>query len=308
MGVLKRIVVGHDLRSSGDVALRSALVLARRYRAAVKVIHVIEPLPFYQQLSHPFHFPPGPEEIARSAGAALEMRLGNSQDMCVELHHEVSAGKPFVELIVACRAWRADLIIVGTPADAPVLSFGSTRERVMRKAKVPVLVTPKPLMPDAKMFLVPIDFSPAALSAAREALTLAIQFRARVCFLHVLDDYPLLVYPSADDPVGPIPQLSPEELKAEWTSFLSQLQLENVAWEHKTLEGRSAITIVEQAELRNADLIVMGTHGRSALESMLVGNVTETVTRNAPCPVLTVRPWDHLLDFPDSPRAGQLSD
>jgi nucleotide-binding universal stress UspA family protein len=107
--------------------------------------------------------------------------------------------------------------------------------------------------------------------------------------LHVLDDYPLLVYSYPDDEAGAIPELSPEDVKPEWASFLAKLPLENVAWEQKTLVGRSADTIVEQARSRKADLIVMGTHGRSALETMLVGNVTEKVTRSAHCPVLTVR-------------------
>ena len=68
--------------------------------------------------------------------------------------------------------------------------------------------------------------------------------------------------------------------------------------EYKTLEGRSANTIVEQAEARHADLIVMGTHGRSAFESMLLGSVTENVTRSALCPVLTVRPEAFTFSLP----------
>jgi nucleotide-binding universal stress UspA family protein len=296
MGLLKKIVVGHDLGPTGDIAFRSALVLAKRCRAALKVVHVIEPLPFYEKLSHPFHFPPGPEDMARSIGEALERRIGSFHDLCIELHQEVCTGKPFIELIVACRAWRANLIVVGGPAEPAALTLGSTRERVIRKALVPVLVTPKTFLPDAKLFVVPTDFSSGALNAAREALILAEQFGARVCFLHVLDDYPLLVY--ADDAFGSLPQLSPEDVKTEWTSFLSDLPLGNVVWEQQTLEGRSAHTIVEYAAARKADLIVMGTHGRSALESMLLGSVTENVTRNTRCPVLTVRPEAFTFSLP----------
>jgi nucleotide-binding universal stress UspA family protein len=288
MGPLKRIVVGHDLGPVGDIAFRSALVLAKRCHAALKVIHVIEPLPLYEKFSHPFHFPPGPEDMARSVGETLERRVGSFHDLCIELHQEVCTGKPFIELIVASRAWRADLIVVGGPAEPPTLTLGSTRERVIRKALVPVLVTPKTLLANAKLFVVPTDFSSGARNAAREALTLAEQFGARVCFLHVLDDYPLLLY--ADDAFGALPQLSPEDVNSEWTNFLSDLPLGNVVWEQQTLEGRSAHTIVEHAAARHADLIVMGTHGRSALESMLLGSVTENVTRSARCPVLTVRP------------------
>jgi len=234
--------------------------------------------------------------MARSVGEALERRIGNICDRCIELHQEVCAGKPFIELIVACRAWRGNLIVVGGPAEPAALTLGNTRERVIRKALVPVLVTPKTLLPDAQLFVVPTDFSSGALHAATEALILAEQFGARVCFLHVLDDYPLLVY--ADDAFGSLPQLSPEDVKTEWTRFLSDLPLGNVVWEQQTLEGRSAHTIVEHAATRKADLIVMGTHGRSALESMLLGSVTENVTRNARCPLLTVRPEAFTFSLP----------
>ncbi|HVO95527.1 MAG TPA: universal stress protein [Terriglobales bacterium] len=289
MGLLKRIIVGHDLRCTGEIALQSAVELARPCGAAVKIIHVIEPHPFHK-LVHPFDLSREPEQFAQQAGDALESRVAKLTDSGIEAHCEISAGKPFVELIVARRAWHADLLVVGGPSKSPNYSLGRTRQRVIRKSQVPVLIAPKPLKHLTKRILAPTDFSAGALTAAREALTLAEQLGARVSFLHVLDPYSLLTYADSDDLAGTAPLLSPQDVEPDWSNFLSKLNLAKVVWERLTIEGLTAQTIVEQAESSKIDLIVLGTHGRSAFEYMLVGSVTEKVTEISPCPVLTVRP------------------
>jgi Universal stress protein family len=73
-------------------------------------------------------------------------------------------------------------------------------------------------------------------------------------------------------------------------NLLSALPLGDIPWEKRIEEGSAAKTIVEHAATIHADAIVMGTHGRSGLEHMLLGSVAEAVARAASCPVLTVRP------------------
>ena len=60
-------------------------------------------------------------------------------------------------------------------------------------------------------------------------------------------------------------------------------------WGAELAAGHPAETIVRVAQERAADLIVMGTHGRTGLQHVLLGSVAEKVVRLAPCPVLTVR-------------------
>jgi nucleotide-binding universal stress UspA family protein len=60
-------------------------------------------------------------------------------------------------------------------------------------------------------------------------------------------------------------------------------------WESQVVAGDSADTIVQMAGELAVDLIVMGTHGRTGLQHVLLGSVAEKVVRLAPCPVLTVR-------------------
>jgi nucleotide-binding universal stress UspA family protein len=218
--------------------------------------------------------------------------------MSLRVQYEVCTGKPFVELIIARRAWQADLIVVGRPSDPKEHSLGSTGEQIVRKAIVPVLVARKSLNADPKTFLVPTDFSLGARKAAKEAVALAISSNAKIIFLHVLDWYPFFASAYSDEMFNPIPQLTQEDMDLEWQSFLAGLSLKNISWEKRTEEGVTAGTIIKQADMTKADLIVIGTHGRTGLEHMLMGNVAEKVARGAPCPVLTVSPEAFQFTLP----------
>jgi nucleotide-binding universal stress UspA family protein len=96
----------------------------------------------------------------------------------------------------------------------------------------------------------------------------------------------------------PIPPPSPEELEPEWEAFLSGLSLEKVDWEKCAEEGQTANAILRKAKQMQADMIVIGTHGRSGLPHMLLGSVAEKVLRTASCPVLTIRPEAFQFELP----------
>jgi nucleotide-binding universal stress UspA family protein len=300
MRQLKKIIVGHDLAAGGEMAIRSAVVLANRCDAALRLVHVVEPLEPYQRISHPLTSPYTLEEIAQKTGARLEALSKNPKLDHLHVEYEVRRGKPFVELIIAGRAWLADLIVVGGASRTEEPFLGSTSERILRKAQIPVMVAKKRLSSEAKIFLVPTDFSSCARKAAQEAVMLAKRFDGRVVFFHALDTYAsyIIVYAHELGISVPIPPPMPEEIEPEWEAFLSGLPLEKVDWEKSTGEGQAATTIVRQAENIQADMIVIGTHGRSGLPHMLLGSVAEKVVRTASCSVLTIRPEAFQFELP----------
>ncbi|MGZ4356477.1 MAG: universal stress protein [Gaiellaceae bacterium] len=90
--------------------------------------------------------------------------------------------------------------------------------------------------------------------------------------------------------LGPFdPADSPEEHREELLHARELLSNRDVAIEFELAEGEPGEAIVRLAERRNADLIVVGTHGRSFLDRLLHGSVSAEVTRRAPCDVLVVR-------------------
>jgi nucleotide-binding universal stress UspA family protein len=161
--------------------------------------------------------------------------------------------------------------------------------------------------------LVPTDFSDPALSALRCALEEATVHHARVTLLHVLpphtgvDVYYVSGAPRAPthfDPIlggrlstlpTPPPSVVRQDHHAEALTHLRDLLPMTFAgtWEAEVAVGSPAETIVHIAHERAVDLIVMGTHGRTGLQHVLLGSIAEKVVRLAPCPVLTVR--HHIL-------------
>jgi len=134
-----------------------------------------------------------------------------------------------------------------------------------------------------RTILHPTDFSEPSESAFALASTLARDCQARLIILHVV---PLPALSADEEYVTP----DSEEDLAFALEQLHRLELEEDIQADSRLEhGAAATKILQVAEESNADLIVMGTQGRSALSRLLLGSVAEQVMRGAPCPVVTVK-------------------
>ena len=144
----------------------------------------------------------------------------------------------------------------------------------------------------AQRFLVPVDCSEDANQALEYAIALARTLGARVILLHVMQSPP---WGGVDMDVT-LPHAYSQfiqHLEAEVTHRM-QACLERVT--ARGLEGEMAVVhgepfqeILDTAKKQQVDLIIMGTHGRTGLQHVLMGSVAEKVVRLAPCPVLVVR-------------------
>jgi nucleotide-binding universal stress UspA family protein len=133
--------------------------------------------------------------------------------------------------------------------------------------------------------LCPVDFSEYSLAALRQALAIARWHEADVTVLHVEDR--LLQTARADARLRPHVSGSPED---DVRTFAETAGASVRPIDVHVTAGEPAPAIVEHAKRETADLIVMGTQGRSGLSRVLLGSVAERVVREAPCPVMTVPP------------------
>jgi nucleotide-binding universal stress UspA family protein len=148
-----------------------------------------------------------------------------------------------------------------------------------------------PDRPFLKSILVGTDFSVCAARALAVAVSIAKPHGARIHLLHVLME-PVQTFDIAA--ALPYPDSGARQ---EWESAAqARLAKEVKAVQKRGLEatfemkwGRPSDVIMEAATARKVSMIVLGTHGRSALEKLLLGSTAERVVRLAPVPVLTVR-------------------
>jgi nucleotide-binding universal stress UspA family protein len=144
------------------------------------------------------------------------------------------------------------------------------------------------VMIDLRTILHPTDFSDRSTNALYMACALARDYSARLVVLHVGERG--VVYTDGYLPV------TQEDIFAEDRHQLAQLEIpdNSIQVERRFEEGTPAQQILNVAAEVDADLIVMGTHGRTGLSRWLLGSVAEQVMRKAPCPVVTTTSPIHL--------------
>lgn len=135
------------------------------------------------------------------------------------------------------------------------------------------------------------DFSGASRRAVATAVTMAKANRAALILLHVVSPIVRLA------PDQYVPSTTWEEIEIG-TRAWAQEQIDKLATRARKagiraaallVEGEAAEEIVRVARLKRADLLVLGTHGRTGVSKFFLGSVAERVVATAPCPVVTVR-------------------
>ena len=141
-----------------------------------------------------------------------------------------------------------------------------------------------------KKVLVPIDFSDYSKSALKYAINFAKSFGADMTLIYVVEP---IIYPP-DFSMG---QIAIPTISTEWDDRareeLDKLAKSEISAEVKVKTiiktGKPFVEIIETAAEEDIDIIIIATHGHSAVEHILFGSTAEKVVRKAPCPVLTLR-------------------
>jgi nucleotide-binding universal stress UspA family protein len=157
-------------------------------------------------------------------------------------------------------------------------------------------------MIEIRQILCPIDFSEYSRHALDHAVAIARWYQSTITVMHVFSAAPVAAYapgaPHVDSIV--LTGADREQLLVEMRRFIETESAPEVPVDVVIRQGTTASEILSQVAELNADLLVMGTHGRSGFERLLLGSITEKVLRKAKCPVLTV-PRRHPDAVPASP-------
>lgn len=222
-------------------------------------------------------------EPARAAGLATDAR--------------VDEGSPANGILKAANALPADLVVIGTHGTSGFehLVLGSVTEKILRKATCPILTVPPRARATSKLpfkrLLCPVDFSDSSVAALRLAFSFAQEADAALTILHVLE------WPPEDEPrvnrAFNVPEYG-RHRERDASTQLERLVPDTVrAWctpATRIAHGKPYREILGVATEDSTDLIVIGVHGRHALDLMVFGSTTNQVVRRATCPVLTLRP------------------
>jgi nucleotide-binding universal stress UspA family protein len=288
---LARILCPTDFSETSAHAVAEAVTIAGYYHARLTALHVVSRVePSFEELSL--------DGLRQETAAFFDAATKNG----IPLDVLVDVGQPADHILDRASTLPADLIVMGTHGASGFehLVLGSVTEKVVRKARSPVLTVPphaegRSPLPFTRL-LCAVDFSDASLSAVESALSLARESGACLTLLHVLE------WPWHEPPPPAIDELPAAQAAAlaEFRRYLEESalkRLESLVPDSDPVSrvttrlrnGKPHVQILDVAAGEHSDLIVIGVHGRNALDEVLFGSTTNQIVRRAACPVLTLR-------------------
>ena len=293
---LRRFLVGLDGTGRSDHAAHAAAVLAGKLSAELELVHAVDvPPAMWVHVTR--------EDLARLHAAALgrarEKLVHHLEEVEREHalargslagHLEVQPGRPGRVLLDRMRETEADVLFVGPHAERGLLDLGSTTRAVLHHVEGGVWLQAGPWRP-IESILVPVDLTdeaPFVLSTARE---LAERLSAEVVVLHAAG-HPAVAPPReyADTIGWPVPAMEAirERARGELDRLVGSLDWRGV--EHRSVLSGDPPQVAIHALQDQAQLVVLGTHGRGAVSRFLLGSVAYAVLKDARGGVLAVRP------------------
>lgn len=260
---IERILLGVDFGSAGDAAVREAGLLARTFGAELRLGHVLTAVRHGDEdeavMTH--HIEGMLARMARELEAD-GVRVGHP--FLLETHSH-----PADTLLRWSDEVRADLIVLGAGAKSTLerLTVGSTAERVVRSSSLPVWLTrPTRAHAEIRRILCAVDGSSTSRAGLAIAVGLARTFVAELVSVCAL-------------PAGESSDLE---------EAIAAIDLHGVTHREQLLVGEPAERIVEAASATGADLLVLGSRGRTGLARLVLGSTAEALLRKVPCSLLVV--------------------
>lgn len=286
------IVAATDLSPAADLAVEQAAQLARRWDAELWVLHVFND-GLWATLKNVYDAPrwAGDEPIQAARQRLSAMTAELSARHGIRVRGETRTGHAAAEIAAFARAQGAQLLVVGEHGENWLRDsvFGGTALKVLEQASIPVLLVRRQVRADFSRVLLACDFSDSARRAARFAVALLPSARHTLLHAYALhfEGRMRLGGASAED-IERYRAAERARSTQRMANFRASLGNATAGVEQAVAEGHPVTVIFEQARGLDADLIVIGKHGSSAVEERLIGSVTQNVLYHADRHVLLV--------------------
>lgn len=283
---MKRILFATDFSERSDRALRRATLLARNSSATLLLLHVIDN-------DRPARIIDSERDAAaewlREQTRTLQQVDGLSVDS------ELALAAPAAAIADAANAAACDLLVLGQHRRQVLRDtfLGTTAERTISQVRCPVLVVNGPPVGDYRRVVLATDLSDASRRAAESAAALGIAAGAESFLLHVFEVPGVrlaagraLTEEVREDTLYSARKTAAQQLQ-EFARSSGASDAKQLLRHEDTSAGNEILLAADEV---SADLIVMGTRGRSGFEKLVMGSVAEEVLRRAARDVLVVPP------------------
>ncbi len=285
MKLLDKILLAQDFSKSSPNVVSSAIELAKIFQSTIIPIHVL-PDDIMNEKVRSF--------LNETAMAKLEetANLIKSEGLVVK-KPLLMVGSSYEAITRAAIDTNANLILLGSgeTQKGDTFRLGTTAERIIQKSEKPVFVIKEGVLLNVHHILCPVDFSEASKRALKNAITMARRFKSELTILSVCEVSKSSWFPSDDD-METENDSRCKHHKENFEAFLKEFNLSDVTWTKESPRGNPSEKILSTVSRKMIDLLIMGTAGRTGLNRMLMGSVTEKVIREVPCSFLTLKSED----------------
>ncbi|HEX7378593.1 MAG TPA: universal stress protein [Pirellulales bacterium] len=299
----QNILLATDFSDVAEVALQSAVKIARRCEAKLTIAHVVPDAVTALAVSAPeVVWAPTVEDVARLQKDLCEGAEERLCNLAAEVHRgldldtTVLIGAPYFSIIESVKQNGFDLVMVGTRGMSAVkrLFVGSTATRLARACPAPVWIARREWPEDRATILAAVDLSPVSERVVRVAASLAAALGARLHVLNVYDTAELYGAPTISDEVRAEFHWHRRRARREAFDRLEQLlaalSIDDGTATFHVSQGNAYQVIKSTARRLDAGLVVMGSIGRRGLSALLIGNTAEKVLHALDRSLLIVKP------------------
>ena len=292
---LRKILCSTDFSDCSAAAVRYGIALAAELNATLYVCHVVD-VPFAGMYGEAN---PDPVQLERRSKAYAQEQMKNLiGDSDISWESIVTIGHTADEIARITAENGIDLVVSGTHGRSGIKRFllGSVTERLMRVAACPLLVVRGTGKSEFRLrkILVGCDFSAFSGLAVRHALNLAQEFESELHLMHILE---WSVYKDVIRAGSEILDDIRSDVATQMREKLEELVPEDARhWCRPVITltaGQPHEELSKYALVNDIDLIALGVRGRGMVETLFVGSNTDRLIRQAPCPVLSVRPIEN---------------
>lgn len=275
MKAMKTIIVPVDFSQQSEYALKTAASLARKHKAEIIVLHMLE-LNYAMITSSEAYHPEQTVFLLKAAEKRLSEFLDQSYLKGIKITPVIKHYKVFSEVNDVAENHNADLIVMGSHGTDGLqeIFFGSNAEKVVRHSNIPVLVVKKD-RPDFKIetFAFACDFREDCQEAFRKAKSFADKLGAefRAVYINTPGDH----------------FLSTSDINQQIADFLkgAKVGMEVDHYSDYSVERG----VLNYSESIGADLIGIPTHGRKGISHFFMGSIGEDIANHSGIPVITFK-------------------
>lgn len=281
-----RILAATDFSARATPAICRAGMLAEELSAAVILCHVVDDDQPDTLLTL---------EAEEAQRLLAQLRNGFPEPARGQAIASVVKGDPFDGILNAARDSGAELIVIGSHRRRLLrdVFFGTTAERIMRCGSLPVLMVNRPPVSRYRRIIVAVDLSDTSSRALSAAKDLGLFYGARVFVLHAFDAMLTMLASASlgEEKIQAYLNDTTRQTRQEVGAFLAAIDLQGVSTTVIVREGAPVPALKDAVKDLSADLVVLGTRGRTGgLASKVLGSVAEEAIRELDVDVLAVPP------------------